>query len=133
MQEGDGGEEMPALPEARAQEAARRAHGLFRARLLRAGPRVTRAQPRAPCPSYARPETWDTPQLPREGTTCSLGGLLEDLSIISCGFCHLASWMLHIQRAGGKTLYTCRNLPRVFKYLYFFLFLIYKYIHIRSS
>lgn len=84
---GGRGEEVPALPGARAQEDARGAQWLVpSAAAPRGSPCDTSTAPAAPCPSHTRPETWDTPDLPREGATCSLGGLLEDLSTISMRF-----------------------------------------------
>lgn len=94
-------------------------------------PRATRTQ----WHSHAPAETGDTPDLPREGTACSLGGLLEDLSIISMRFLSFSVPGCYTSNGlGGRHCTHAWIYRGVYKYLhfFFFFFLIYNYIPIRS-
>lgn len=119
---GNRGEEVPAR-----SEGAGRTRGADMARSERGCPAPV---PRGDTNTAPAPRVIHTHD-PKHGTrrthpekeAPALSGGLLDLSTISLRFfCHLVSWMLHIQRGGGKTLYTCMNLPRVFKYLHFIIF-----------
>lgn len=119
------------LPGARAQEGhAGRTWLVPKAAAPRVSPVVTRTQPQRPV-SFTR-TIWNMRHagLTQRRKHLLSRGTARPVYHFNEVLCHLVSWMLHIQRGGGKTLYTCMNLPRVFKYLHFIFFFLYIIIYI---